>query len=118
MTHDLTHVADEILEPHVVAAIERMRTARFSTKRVIEEMRSTPEGEAAYAEALALCGAEDQEHMAHLIVHGQTIPELLRHSGLLRFAGFIHGRPQEDDGYSVPSWWRRAEPGATGRPLA
>jgi hypothetical protein len=107
VTHDLTHVADEVLEPHVIAAIGRMTSIRFSTRRVIEEMRATPEGEAAYQQALELCGGAEQEHMARMIVHGQTVPELLRHSGLLRFAGFIHGRPAEDDGYSIPSWWRR-----------
>lgn len=106
MTHDLTHAADGVLGPHVLAAIQRMIAPRFSTKRIIEEIRSTPEGEAAYVEALELCGGA-QEHMARMIVHGQTIPELLRHSGMLRFAGFIHGSPSEDDGFSVPSWWRR-----------
>ncbi|MBI4213068.1 MAG: hypothetical protein HY534_02055 [Chloroflexi bacterium] len=107
MSHDLTHAADEVLEPHLIAAIERLTSSRFSTKRIIEEMRSTPQGEAAYADAVELCGGES-DPMAKLIVHGQTIPELLRRSGLLRFAGFIHGAPQEDDGLSVPSWWRRA----------
>lgn len=111
MTHDLTHVADEILEPHLLAAIERMAASRFSTKRLIEEMRVTPEGEAAYQEALEMCGGAE-EHMSRLIVHGQTVPELLRHCGLLRFAGFIHGNPAEDDGFSVPSWWRKEAPPA------
>ena len=106
MTHDLTHVADEVLEPHVLAAIGRMTTIRFSTKRIIEELRTSVEGEAAYQAALELCGGAE-EHMSRMIVHGQTIPELLRHSGLLRFAGFIHGSATEDDGYSIPSWWRR-----------
>jgi hypothetical protein len=32
---------------------------------------------------------------------------LLRSSKRVRFAGFIHGEPDEDDGYSVPSWWRK-----------
>lgn len=106
MTHDLTHVADDLLEPHVRAAIERMTAPRFSTRRIIQELRSTPDGHAAYVEALERCGGAE-DHMARMIVHGQTIPELLRHSGLLRFAGFIHGMPEEDDGFSVPSWWRK-----------
>ena len=107
MSHDITHVPDPILEPHVRAALERIPAVRFSTKRFIEELRSTPDGEAAYLEALRLCGEGELTPMAHLVVHGQTLPELLRRSGLVQFAGFIHGQPEEDDGYSVPSWWRK-----------
>ncbi|MSQ23581.1 MAG: hypothetical protein EXR58_03370 [Chloroflexi bacterium] len=107
MTHDMTHLADPVLEPYVRGAIERIGTSRFSIKRLIEALQATPEGRAAYDEALRICGGEDQSQMAHLIVHGQTIPELLRHSGLVRFAGFIHGEPDEDDGFAVPSWWRK-----------
>ena len=107
MNHDITHVADDVLEPHLLAALARLTPTRFSTKRVIEEMRSTPEGEAAYTEALTLCGEGEPTHMAHMIVHGQAIPELLRRSGMVRFAGFIHGDPAQSDGFSVPSWWRK-----------
>jgi hypothetical protein len=106
MTHDLTHVADDILAPHLFAAVARMTAPRFSTRRVIQQLRATPEGEAAYVEALERCGGST-DHMARMIVHGQTIPELLRASGLVRFAGFIHGQPDEDDGFGVPSWWRK-----------
>ena len=107
MTHELTHVADEVLEPEVIAAIGWLTSPRFSTKRIIEELRSTPDGEAAYAQALELCGGA-QDHTSRLILHGQSIPELLRRTGLLRFAGFIHGDASEDDGYGVPAWWRKA----------
>lgn len=107
MTHDITHVPDPLLEPYVRDTIERIRGERFSTKRFIEELRATPEGEAAYDEAVLLCGDGQATHMARMVVHGQTVPELLRRSGLVRFAGFIHGEPQHDDGFSVPSWWRK-----------
>lgn len=108
MTHDAGHQAAVILEAHVRAAIERLALQQFSTKRLIAELRSDPAGESAYQEALAMCSAGDEpDRMAYLVVHGQAIPEALRGSELVRFAGFIHGDPDQDDGYSVPSWWRK-----------
>jgi hypothetical protein len=97
-----------LLVPSVEDALRRLGPQRFSTKRLIEAVRAQPAGEEAYQAALAeyvATGTDD--HMAHLIVHGQVIPEILRHSPQVRFAGFIHGEPDEDDGYAVPSWWRR-----------
>lgn len=102
------HRADAILEPEIRAAIERMSPSQFSTKRLIAELRSTPTGAAAYDEAIRLLEAGGTYgDMAYRVLHGQTIAGLLRSSTLVRFAGFIHGEPDEDDGYSVPSWWRK-----------
>ncbi len=105
MAHDSSPEALAILGPHVEAAIGRMSGRRFSTKRVIEQLRATREGAEAYTDALGYCGGGEGDRMAYLVLHGQVVPELLRHSTLVRFAGFIHGEPDEDDGYSVPSWW-------------
>jgi hypothetical protein len=99
-----------LLEPQVQAALARLLEVegRFSTKRVLDALRSDPEGQAAYEAAVsAYRETGSDEHMARLIVHGQVVPEILRHSGQVRFGGFIHGRPDEDDGFGVPSWWRR-----------
>lgn len=102
------HRADAVLEPEVQAAIQRLGQAQFSTKRLIAELRSTPSGSAAYDEAHKLLeGGGTFGDMAYRVLHGQTIPGLLRTCGLVRFAGFIHGEPDEDDGYGVPSWWRK-----------
>ena len=102
------HRADAVLEPEVRAAIGRMPTLQFSTKRLIEQLRAAPTGAAAYDEALRLLQAGGTYgDMAYRVLHGQTIPGLLRTCGIVRFAGFIHGDPEEDDGYSVPSWWRK-----------
>jgi hypothetical protein len=102
------HRADALLEPEVQAAIGRVGTQQFSTKRLIEEVRSAPSGSAAYDEALRLLEAGGTYgDMAYRVLHGQTIAGLLRSSPLVRFAGFIHGDPEQDDGYSVPSWWRK-----------
>jgi hypothetical protein len=102
------HRADAVLEPEVRAAIQRMESPQFSTKRLIAQVRAVPSGVAAYEEALRLLQSGGTVgDMAYRVLHGQTIPGLLRTSGLVRFAGFIHGEPDEDDGYSVPSWWRK-----------
>lgn len=108
MEHVSSEEAYAILEPVVQEAVRRAGAGRFSTKGLIDEMRSSREGEEAYQAALAATQAAGAaSHMAHLIVHGQVIPGLLRGSGLVRFAGFIHGDPDHDDGYAVPSWWQR-----------
>jgi hypothetical protein len=108
----LAHVQDdqayEILGPLVEGAIERAPLPRFSTKGLIDFLRSTPEGEAGYQSALAtIIDEAGSDHMARMVIHGQVVPGLLRRSGRVRFAGFVHGNPNEDDGYAVPSWWRK-----------
>ena len=106
----VAHGGDEeayrVLESAVAEAIERMSAAQFSTKRLIDEIQLSADGKAAYQTALATAGGGN-DHMAHMVVHGQVIPGLLRASGRVRFAGFIHGEPSESDEFHVPSWWRR-----------
>ena len=108
----MAHVQDDeafaILAPVVDTAIERAPASRFSTKGLIEFIRSEPEGDAAYESAIASIRDEaGSEHMARMVIHGQVIPGILRRSPRVRFAGFIHGNPNEDDGFAVPSWWRK-----------
>jgi hypothetical protein len=105
--HHDTDRAEQVLEDEVRLAIGRL-PARFSTKRLIDELRATPGGQAVYEEALGLCGGGGEwNEPAYRVLHGQAIAALLRNSDELRFAGFIHGLPQEDDGYSVPTWWQK-----------
>ena len=105
--HGDTHQADEVLEPEIRGAIERLPN-QFSTKRLVDELRSTPAGADAYQQALELCGGSGEwNDPAYRVLHGQAIAGLLRNIGLVKFAGFIHGLPEEDDGYSVPTWWRK-----------
>jgi hypothetical protein len=108
----LAHVQDdrafEILGPLVDDAIERAPLKRFSTKGLIDFLRSTAEGDDGYEAALAtIIDEAGSDHMARMVIHGQVIPGLLRRSPRLQFAGFVHGNPNEDDGYAVPSWWRK-----------
>jgi hypothetical protein len=100
--------ASQALGASIASAVQRIRGQRFSTRRIIDELRSDRSGEEAYQAALGIvAGGSEVNQMALHVLHGQIIPEVLRHSGLVRFAGFIHGMPDEDDGFSVPSWWRR-----------
>ena len=98
--------ANAILEGPVEAAIAQMTEDRFSTRRIIAELRATLDGEAAYQAALqTLAPDPGSEHMGLLVLHGQVVPGILRRSKLVRFGGFIHGNPAEDDGLAVPSLW-------------
>jgi hypothetical protein len=101
-----------LMEQPVQAAIARIAEPRFSTKRLIAEIRASADGEAAYQEALTTLGPDPgSERMGMMVLHGQVIPGLLRRSGLVRFGGFIHGNPAEDDGFGVPGLWVK-NPGA------
>ncbi len=98
--------AYEIMEAPLHAAIARLAESRFSTKRLIAEIRASADGDAAYREAMATLGPDPgSERMGMMVLHGQVIPGLLRRSGLVRFGGFIHGNAAEDDGFGVPSLW-------------
>jgi len=108
LDHESNERATDLLDPVVRDAIVHITARQFSTKRLIEEVCSTANGAEAYQQALAIAEeAGADATMARHIVHGQIIPFILRGSGLVRFAGFIHGMPSEDDGYGVPSRWRR-----------
>lgn len=80
---------------------------KFTTNQLIRAMRDDPEGEAAYQAALAVIKQhESWGQLSGQVLHGQIIPDLLRHSGQVRFAGFAHDAPPGDDDHlSVPSWW-------------
>lgn len=98
--------ATDLLDPMVRAAVAAFGGRAFSTRRLIETIRATEAGQQAYAAAIQMLEEDRGEPMAKHILHGQIVPEILRGSHLVRFAGFIHGEPDEDDGYAVPSRWR------------
>jgi hypothetical protein len=77
---------------------------RFTTRQFVEALRLNAESEAAYQRALAALSTDPAWlHAATQVLHGQVIPELVRASGSIRFAGFAHGEP--DDGTAVPCYW-------------
>jgi hypothetical protein len=102
--------AVELVSAFVTARLERVPSGRrFTTYQFIRALRQDPAAEAGYQEALAvLAGAPGWSHAAAQLLHGQVIPELLRASPAVRFAGFAHDAPAgEDDGTAVPSYWRK-----------
>jgi hypothetical protein len=108
MAHVQDERAYEILGPVIDQAIDNASARRFSTKGLIDLVRTTPDGASAYESALeAIIQEAGSDHMARMVIHGQVVPALLRRSRRVQFAGFIHGNPKEDDGYAVPSWWRK-----------
>jgi hypothetical protein len=100
----------EAIGPHVSRTLERApRGTRFSTFQFIKAFRQDAEADSAYQRALDLLADNaGWSHAAAQVLHGQVIPELLRVSPGLHFAGFAHDAPAEErDGTHVPSYWRK-----------
>ena len=103
----------EFVQPMVHELLRRLdpgETDEFTTVEFIEVMRSVPEGEAAYAEAVRRWG--EGERGSRLVVHGQVIPVALRRTGLVEWMGYAYG---EEDPYGVPARWRLLEVGGDPR---
>lgn len=108
MPHPSDERSTELLEPIVGDLLAQASAGRFSTRRLIDALRSFPAGETAYSAAERVLGEEGySENMTRQILHGQVIPDILRRSAVIRFRGYIHGDPDEDDGYGIPSWWEK-----------
>ncbi len=101
----IEEVAD-LLWPYIVPLIRRIDAEEFTTVQFIEAMQLDEPTRQAYEAALRRWPEADRE-LAKMVVHGQVIPQLLRQSGLVEWAGFAYG---EDDPYAVPAWWRKLEP--------
>ncbi len=99
--------ATAVLRPHVASVVERINVEEFTTVEFVEVMQQDEGCRAAYIEALDRW-PESDETLAKMVIHGQIIPELLRATGLVEWAGFAYG---EEDPYAIPAWWRKTEPG-------
>jgi hypothetical protein len=95
----------DFLAPFIQKLLTQVEPGEFTTPMFIEFMRSIPEGDALYEEAIRRWGEQD-EHMSRMVIHGQVIPGILRRSSGVEWAGFAHGEP---DPYGVPAWWRIRE---------
>ncbi|HEU5423151.1 MAG TPA: hypothetical protein VFU72_06395 [Nitrolancea sp.] len=95
----------EQLRPHVTSVARRINVDEFTTVQFVEALHLDDPARAAYEEAVRRW--PENEHLAKMILHGQVIPQLLRESGLVEWAGFAYG---EEDPYAVPAWWRRLTP--------
>jgi len=100
---DPLEAVTEYLAPFVTDIVERIDIEEFTTVEFIEAMQLDPVVRDAYETALGMWPDNDP-HVARMVVHGQTIPQLLRSTGLVEWAGFAHGQP---DDYAVPAWWRK-----------
>lgn len=103
---DPVETVAELLRPSVAPLIQRIDAEEFTTLQFIEAMQLDEPARQAYEAALGHWPDADRE-LAKMVVHGQVIPQLLRQSGLVEWAGFAHG---EDDPYAVPAWWRKLTP--------
>ena len=82
--------------------LERIEGAdEFTTSQFIELMLTDPEGEATYQEALRRWG--ESERYSKMVIHGPVIPQALRRSKRVEWAGYAYGEP---DDYAIPAWWR------------
>jgi hypothetical protein len=98
---DLIDELVQFLLPTLFDVLARVDAEEFTTVQFIEVLQTDPDAKAAYEEALRRWG--EDETYSKMVVHGQVIPTILRHSDRLEWAGFAHGEP---DPYAVPAWWR------------
>ncbi len=103
MGHDPAGAAAATLAPHVQSIIPRINVDEFTTLEFIDAMQLDPAASQAVARALAIIPEMDEER-GRMILHGQIIPDLLRQTGLVEWAGYAYGH---DDPYGVPAWWRK-----------
>jgi hypothetical protein len=100
----------EAISPYILRTLERAPSGmRFTTHQFIKAFRQDTEADAAYQRALEiLADSPGWSHAAAQVLHGQVIPELLRASSNVHFAGFAHDAPADErDGTHVPSYWRK-----------
>ncbi|CAN5832104.1 hypothetical protein BH23CHL2_BH23CHL2_26490 [soil metagenome] len=103
MGHDPAGEAAALLAPHVEDIVRRINVDEFTTLEFIEAMQLDPASKQAFARALAII-PETDERRGRMILHGQIIPDLLRTTGLVEWAGYAYGH---EDPYGVPAWWRK-----------
>lgn len=100
---DPVDAAIDLLAPYIRGIIERINVDEFTTVEFISAMQLDPPTKDAYEESIRRWN-ENNPEMAKMVIHGQVVPQLLRRSGLVDWAGYAHG---EDDPYAVPAWWRK-----------
>ncbi len=95
--------------PIIDDLLQRIDGDEFTTSAFIELMQSVPGPAEAYALALTAWGEGERE--SKMVIHGQVIPNALRRSTRVEWAGFAHG---ETDEFAVPAWWRLVDSPETG----
>jgi hypothetical protein len=95
--------AAEVLAPHVRDIVLRINVDEFTTLEFIEALQLDRAAKHAWERALAII-PEIDERRGRMILHGQVVPDLLRATGLVEWAGYAYGH---EDPYGVPAWWRK-----------
>lgn len=98
--------ATDLLRPYIASIVQRVNVDEFTTVEFVDAMQLDEPCHAAYLEALA-CWSKSDETLAKMVVHGQIVPELLRATRLVEWAGYAH---EEEDPYAIPAWWRKIGP--------
>jgi hypothetical protein len=88
------------LQPTIEDVLSRIEGDEFTTPEFVDLLRSEPEANEAYEEALRRWGEGDR--YAKMVVHGQVIPGVLRQSDRVEWLGFAYGI---DDPFAVPARW-------------
>jgi hypothetical protein len=89
------------LTPAVEWLLKQISPGDFTTTDFIELLQSVDRSGDAYKEAIARWG--EGERQSKMVIHGQVIPAILRHSPLVEWVGYAH---ELEDQYAVPAWWR------------
>lgn len=97
--------AVNVLAPYIDPIITRINVEEFTTTEFIQALQLDPETKHAF-DMMVAAWPEQDPHMTMLVIHGQVIPQLLRTSELVEWAGFAYG---EEDPYGVPAWWRKLD---------
>ena len=103
---DITR-ALSILEPVVTRLVAGFPVCQFSSRRFIDLLLEDEQAHEAYEEALQTFGLDGDSGLK--ILHGQVIAAALRRQSSLKFAGFVHGDPQNHDPHSHSAWWRKEQ---------
>lgn len=103
---DLVDELTDLLAPLIDDLLGRIAGAdEFTTKQFIELMRTEPEADAAYRDAMRRWG--ESERYSRMVIHGQVIPAALRRSRRVEWAGFAYGETDDD---AIPAWWKLTDP--------
>ncbi len=99
--------AYKILQPLIVPTLMLLPGEEFTSRQFVTYLRATTPGEDAYQRAVS-CWKENLLQ-GRQTIHGQILPQLLRESKKVEWAGYVYGEPEEDDGLSVPSYWAKIQ---------
>ncbi len=95
--------AYKLLQPLIIPTLMLTPGEEFTSRQFVTYLRATDPGEDAYQ--MAVSGWKENLLLGRQTVHGQILPQLLRESGKVDWAGYVYDDPEADDGLSVPSFW-------------